>query len=73
MILCISMIMVYVICGFVNFGLIGILIGGFLIIELDCCIIFLEFVWKMLVVGMLVMCLLGVVVGVLLEILFFGS
>ncbi|MEC7289544.1 MAG: nucleoside transporter C-terminal domain-containing protein [Pseudomonadota bacterium] len=68
-----SMITAHAICGFANFGSIGILIGGLSIIEPDRRTTFLELAWKTLVAGTLATCLSGAVVGALPETLFFGS
>ncbi|GAB5457534.1 MAG: NupC/NupG family nucleoside CNT transporter [Henriciella sp.] len=67
------MITAHAICGFANFGSIGILIGGLSIIEPARRTTFLELAWKTLVAGTLATCLSGAVVGVLPEALFFGS
>lgn len=67
------MITAHAICGFANFGSIGILIGGLSIIEPDRRTTFLELAWKTLVAGTLATCLSGAVVGALPEALFFGS
>lgn len=67
------MITAHAICGFANFGSIGILIGGLSIIEPARRTTFLELAWKTLVAGTLATCLSGAVVGVLPEALFFGG
>lgn len=67
------MITAHAICGFANFGSIGILIGGLTIIEPDRRTTFLELAWKTLVAGTLATCLSGAIVGALPETLFFGS
>lgn len=67
------MITAHAICGFANFGSIGILIGGLSIIEPARRTTFLELAWKTLVAGTLATCLSGAVVGVLPEALFFGA
>lgn len=67
------MITAHAICGFANFGSIGILIGGLSIIEPARRTTFLELAWKTLIAGTLATCLSGAVVGVLPEALFFGS
>lgn len=67
------MITAHAICGFANFGSIGILIGGLTIIEPERRTTFLELAWKTLVAGTLATCLSGAVVGALPATLFFGS
>lgn len=67
------MITAHAICGFANFGSIGILIGGLSIIEPQRRTTFLELAWKTLVAGTLATCLSGAVVGALPAALFFGS
>ncbi|MEL7110171.1 MAG: nucleoside transporter C-terminal domain-containing protein [Pseudomonadota bacterium] len=67
------MITAHAICGFANFGSIGILIGGLTIIEPARRTTFLELAWKTLVAGTLATCLSGAVVGALPANLFFGS
>lgn len=68
-----SMITAHAICGFANFGSIGILIGGLSIIEPARRTTFLELAWKTLLAGTLATCLSGAVVGALPAALFFGS
>lgn len=68
-----SMITAHAICGFANFGSIGILIGGLSIIEPQRRTTFLELAWKTLVAGTLATCLSGAVVGALPAALFLGS
>ena len=68
-----SMITAHAICGFANFGSIGILIGGLSIIEPARRTTFLELAWKTLVAGTLATCLSGAVVGALPANLFFGG
>ncbi|MEM7460376.1 MAG: nucleoside transporter C-terminal domain-containing protein [Pseudomonadota bacterium] len=68
-----SMITAHAICGFANFGSIGILIGGLSIIEPKRRTTFLELAWKTLVAGTLATCVSGAVVGALPANLFFGS
>ncbi|MEQ3747527.1 MAG: nucleoside transporter C-terminal domain-containing protein [Henriciella sp.] len=68
-----SMITAHAICGFANFGSIGILIGGLSIIEPSRRTTFLELAWKTLVAGTLATCLSGAVVGALPASLFFGG
>ncbi len=60
----------HAICGFANFGSIGILIGGLSIIEPERRDIFLSLAWKTLLAGTLATCMSGAVVGVLPEALF---
>ena len=67
------MITAHAICGFANFGSIGILIGGLSIIEPARRTTFLELAWKTLLAGTLATCLSGAVVGALPATLFFGS
>ncbi len=55
----------HAICGFANFGSIGILIGGLTIIEPDRRETFLALAWKTLIAGTLATCLSGAVVGAL--------
>lgn len=64
---------VHAICGFANFGSIGILIGGLNIIEPSRRETFLELAWKTLIAGTLATCLSGAVVGVLPVSLFTGA
>ena len=68
-----TMITAHAICGFANFGSIGILIGGLSIIEPKRRSTILELAWKTLVAGTLATCLSGAVVGALPANLFFGS
>jgi CNT family concentrative nucleoside transporter len=68
-----SMITAHAICGFANFGSIGILIGGLSIIEPARRTTFLELAWKTLIAGTLATCLSGAVVGALPANLFFGG
>ncbi|MBR9835452.1 MAG: nucleoside transporter [Alphaproteobacteria bacterium] len=68
-----SMITAHAICGFANFGSIGILLGGLSIIEPARRSTFLELAWKTLVAGTLATCLSGAIVGVLPANLFFGG
>lgn len=68
-----SMITAHAICGFANFGSIGILIGGLSIIEPARRTTFLELALKTLLAGTLATCLSGAVVGALPATLFFGS
>jgi concentrative nucleoside transporter, CNT family len=59
------MITAHAICGFANFGSIGILLGGLSIIEPTRRSTFLELAWKTLLAGTLATCLSGAVVGAL--------
>jgi CNT family concentrative nucleoside transporter len=68
-----TMITAHAICGFANFGSIGILIGGLSIIEPARRTTFLELAWKTLLAGTLATCMSGAVVGALPPGLFFGS
>ncbi|WP_018147066.1 NupC/NupG family nucleoside CNT transporter [Henriciella marina] len=63
----------HAICGFANFGSIGILIGGLNIICPERRSTFLELAWKTLIAGTLATCLSGAVVGALPVQLFTGS
>ena len=63
----------HAICGFANFGSIGILIGGLNIISPERRETFLELAWKTLVAGTLATCLSGAVVGALPVQLFTGG
>lgn len=67
------MITAHAICGFANFGSIGILIGGLSIIEPARRTTFLELAWKTLFAGTLATCMSGAVVGALPFALFLGS
>ncbi len=67
------MITAHAICGFANFGSIGILIGGLTIIEPERRTTFLELAWKTLIAGTLATCLSGAVVGALPASLFLGG
>jgi concentrative nucleoside transporter, CNT family len=60
------------ICGFANFGSIGILIGGLSIIAPERREEFLSLAWKTLVSGTLATCLSGAIVGLLPASLFVG-
>ena len=64
------MILAHAICGFANFGSIGILIGGLSIIEPGKRDVFLSLAWKTLLAGTLATCMSGAVVGALPEVLF---
>ena len=63
----------HAICGFANFGSIGILIGGLNIISPERRATFLELAWKTLIAGTLATCLSGAVVGALPVQLFTGT
>lgn len=63
----------HAICGFANFGSIGILIGGLNIISPERRATFLELAWKTLIAGTLATCLSGAVVGALPVQLFTGG
>lgn len=63
----------HAICGFANFGSIGILIGGLNIICPERRSTFLELAWKTLIAGTLATCLSGAVVGALPVQLFIGA
>lgn len=67
------MITTHAICGFANFGSMGILIGGLVIIEPERRDTFLSLAWKTLVGGTLATCLSGAVVGALPVGLFMGA
>ncbi|MFC7290445.1 NupC/NupG family nucleoside CNT transporter [Hirschia litorea] len=60
----------HAICGFANFGSIGILIGGLSIVEPERRETFLSLAWKTLLAGTLATCMSGAVVGFLPEGLF---
>lgn len=63
----------HAICGFANFGSMGILIGGLVIIEPERRETFLSLAWKTLIAGTLATCLSGAVVGALPAGLFLGG
>lgn len=63
----------HAICGFANFGSMGILIGGLVIIEPSRRSTFLSLAWKTLIAGTLATCLSGAVVGALPEALFISG
>jgi len=65
-------IIVHAICGFANFGSMGILIGGLTIIAPERRTSFLELAWKTLIAGTLATCLSAAVVGALPADLFLG-
>ena len=62
----------HAICGFANFGSMGILIGGLSIVEPDRREDFLSLAWRTLLAGTLATCLSGAVVGALPYQLFAG-
>jgi CNT family concentrative nucleoside transporter len=63
----------HAICGFANFGSMGILIGGLSIIEPERRDDFLSLAWRTLLAGTLATCLSGAVVGALPYQLFAGA
>ncbi|MEO1569516.1 MAG: nucleoside transporter C-terminal domain-containing protein [Pseudomonadota bacterium] len=63
----------HAICGFANFGSMGILIGGLTINEPERRDTFLSLAWKTLIAGTLATCMSGAVVGALPAGLFLGS
>jgi CNT family concentrative nucleoside transporter len=63
----------HAICGFANFGSMGILIGGLTIVEPDRREDFLSLAWRTLLAGTLATCLSAAVVGALPYQLFAGS
>ena len=67
------MITAHAICGFANFGSMGILIGGLSIIEPARRDDFLSLAWRTLLAGTLATCLSGAVVGALPYSLFAGA
>lgn len=67
------MITAHAICGFANFGSMGILIGGLTIIEPARREDFLSLAWRTLLAGTLATCLSGAVVGALPFQLFVGT
>ena len=60
----------HAICGFANFGSIGILIGGLSIVAPERRDVFLSLAWKTLIAGTFATCLSGAVVGLLPAVLF---
>ena len=60
------------ICGFANFGSVGILIGGLSIIAPERRDVFLSLAWKTLIAGTFATCLSGAIVGLLPASLFAG-
>lgn len=60
------------ICGFANFGSVGILIGGLTIIAPEKREVFLSLAWKTLIAGTFATCLSGAIVGLLPASLFAG-
>lgn len=67
------MITAHAICGFANFGSMGILIGGLTIVEPERRDDFLSLAWRTLLAGTLATCLSGAVVGALPYSLFAGA
>lgn len=67
------MITAHAICGFANFGSMGILIGGLSIVEPERRDDFLALAWRTLLAGTLATCLSGAVVGALPYALFAGT
>jgi CNT family concentrative nucleoside transporter len=61
------------ICGFANFGSVGILIGGLTIIAPEKREVFLSLAWKTLIAGTFATCLSGAIVGLLPAGLFAGA
>ena len=66
-------IVAHAICGFANFGSIGILIGGLTIIEPERRDLFLSLSWKTLIAGTLATCMSACIAGALPASLFLGS
>lgn len=64
------LIVAYAICGFANFGSMGILIGGLSIVAQDRRDVFLSLAWKTLLAGTLATCMSAAVVGALPSALF---
>jgi CNT family concentrative nucleoside transporter len=60
------------VCGFANFGSVGILIGGLSIIAPEKREVFLSLAWKTLIAGTFATCLSGAIVGLLPASLFAG-
>ena len=67
------MITAHAICGFANFGSMGILIGGLSIVEPERRDDFLSLAWRTLLAGTLATCLSGAVVAALPYALFAGA
>jgi CNT family concentrative nucleoside transporter len=67
------MITAHAICGFANFGSMGILIGGLSIVEPERRDDFLALAWRTLLAGTLATCLSGAVVAALPYALFAGG
>jgi len=67
------MITAHAVCGFANFGSIGILIGGLSIMEPERRDDFLKLAWHTLLAGTLATCLSAAVVGALPYQLFAGA
>ena len=57
------MITAHAVCGFANFGSVGILIGGLSIMEPERREDFLKLAWHTLLAGTLATCLSGAIVG----------
>lgn len=66
-------IVAHAICGFANFGSMGILIGGLTIIAPERRDTFLELAWRTLLAGTLATCMSGAVVGALPAGMFLGA
>ena len=66
-------IVAHAICGFANFGSIGILIGGLTIIEPERRDLFLSLSWKTLIAGTLATCMSACIAGALPAALFLGA
>ncbi|MAK60763.1 MAG: nucleoside transporter [Ponticaulis sp.] len=66
-------IVAHAICGFANFGSIGILIGGLTIIEPQRRDLFLSLSWKTLIAGTLATCMSACIAGALPASLFLGG
>lgn len=66
-------IVAHAICGFANFGSMGILIGGLTIIEPGRRDVFLSLAWKTLLAGTLATCMSACIAGALPAQLFLGS
>ena len=63
----------HAVCGFANFGSIGILIGGLTIIAPERRDVFLQLAWKTLIAGTLATCMSACIAGALPAELFLGS
>lgn len=66
-------IVAHAICGFANFGSMGILIGGLTIVSPERRDVFLQLAWKTLLAGTLATCMSACVAGALPAQLFLGS